>query len=305
MAIVGFIGTGNMGSAIARAACKSNQVNRLLLSNRSPEKAERLAKELGGEISDNRQVAASADVLFLAVKPQYLLGMFDGIRDVLEARKDRFIIVSMVAGWTLDRLTRELGVFPFVRIMPDIPAQVGAGITLVCPGKGITAEEKALVLDLLDGSGLVSELDEKQLDAANGVTGCGPAFAAMFVEALADGAVACGLPRQRAPPCSRTGSAPPAAAPSRACASWKSVPSAPRSWTRSSRRLRKNSKLLYIHHAGVSPPGVTFCSRAGSQGSGAAAHPFPAPRGAACGRRQALRPSAARAESRLPPDRGP
>ncbi len=198
MAIVGFIGTGNMGSAIARAACKSNQVNRLLLSNRSPEKAERLAKELGGEISDNRQVAASADVLFLAVKPQYLLGMFDGIRDVLEARKDRFIIVSMVAGWTLDRLTRELGVFPFVRIMPDIPAQVGAGITLVCPGQGITAEEKALVLDLLDGSGLVSELDEKQLDAANGVTGCGPAFAAMFVEALADGAVACGLPRQRA-----------------------------------------------------------------------------------------------------------
>ncbi len=198
MAVVGFIGTGNMGSAIARAAGKSNQVDRLLLANRSPEKAERLAKELGGEVSDNRQVAVNADVLFLAVKPQYLLGMFDGIRDVLEARKDRFIIVSMVAGWTLDRLTRELGVFPFVRIMPDIPAQVGAGITLVCPGKGITEEEKALVLDLLDGSGLVSELDEKQLDAANGVTGCGPAFAAMFVEALADGAVACGLPRQRA-----------------------------------------------------------------------------------------------------------
>ena len=106
MAIVGFIGTGNMGSAIARAAGKSNQVDRLLLANRSPEKAERLAKELGGEVSDNRQVAANVDVLFLAVKPQYLLGMFDGIRDVLEARKDRFIIVSMVAGWTLDRLTR-------------------------------------------------------------------------------------------------------------------------------------------------------------------------------------------------------
>ena len=135
MAIVGFIGTGNMGSAIARAAGKSNQVDRLLLANRSPEKAERLAKELGGEVSDNRQVAANVDVLFLAVKPQYLLGMFDGIRDVLEARKDRFIIVSMVAGWTLDRLTRELGVFPFVRIMPDIPAQVGAGITLVCPAR--------------------------------------------------------------------------------------------------------------------------------------------------------------------------
>ena len=198
MAIVGFIGTGNMGAALARAAIKSDRLERLLLANRSPEKAERLARELGGEVWDNRAVAAEADVLFLAVKPQFLPGMFDGIRDVLERRRDRFLIVSMVAGWPLERLERQLGSFPFVRIMPDIPASVGAGITLVCPGDGITAEEKALVKALLAGTGLVSELDEKQLDAANGVTGCGPAFAAMFVEALADGAVACGLPRQKA-----------------------------------------------------------------------------------------------------------
>ena len=85
-----------------------------------------------------------------------------------------------------------------MRIMPDIPAQVGAGITLVCPGEDITAQELSLVKALLDASGLVSELDERQLDAANGVTGCGPAFAAMFCEALADGAVACGLPRDKA-----------------------------------------------------------------------------------------------------------
>lgn len=198
MAIVGFIGTGNMGSALARAAVKSDQVERLLLTNRSPEKAERLAAELGGEVVSNREVATQAEVLFLAVKPQYLLEMFTGIRDILEMRRDRFILVSMVAGWTLERLRTELGSFPFVRIMPDIPAAVGAGITLVCPGEDITAQEAALVKDLLAGSGLVSELDEKQLDAANGVTGCGPAFAAMFAEALADGAVACGLPRQKA-----------------------------------------------------------------------------------------------------------
>ena len=198
MAIVGFIGTGNMGTALARAAVRSDRLERLLLANRSPEKAERLARELGGEALDNRAVAAAADVLFLAVKPQFLPGMFDGIRDVLEQRADRFLIVSMVAGWPLERLESQLGSFPFVRIMPDIPASVGAGITLVCPGDGITAEEKALVKALLAGTGLVSELDEKQLDAANGVTGCGPAFAAMFVEALADGAVACGLPRQKA-----------------------------------------------------------------------------------------------------------
>ena len=198
MAIVGFIGTGNMGSALARAAAKSSQIDRLLLANRSPEKAEKLARELGGEAVDNREAAAQAEILFLAVKPQYLLEMFAGIRDILAARQDRFLLVSMVAGWSLERLRRELGDFPFVRIMPDIPAQVGAGITLVCPGEDITAQELALTKSLLDASGLVSELDERQLDAANGVTGCGPAFAAMFCEALADGAVACGLPRDKA-----------------------------------------------------------------------------------------------------------
>ena len=198
MAVVGFIGTGNMGSALARAAAKSKKTQRLLLANRSPEKAERLAAELGGEVLDNRRVAREAQVLFLAVKPQYLPGMYEGIRDILESRKDRFVLVSMVAGWSLERLRRELGDFPFVRIMPDIPAQVGAGITLVCPGTDITARELSLVKALLDASGLVSVLDERQLDAANGVTGCGPAFAAMFCEALADGAVACGLPRDKA-----------------------------------------------------------------------------------------------------------
>ena len=198
MAIVGFIGTGSMGSALARAAVRSERLERLLLANRSPEKAQRLAQELGGEAMDNRAVAERADVLFLAVKPQFLPDMFAGIRDVLARRSERFLIVSMVAGWPLERLKRELGDFPFVRIMPDIPAAVGAGITLVCPGEDIAAEETALVKSLLAGTGLVSELDEKQLDAANGVTGCGPAFAAMFAEALADGAVACGLPRQKA-----------------------------------------------------------------------------------------------------------
>ena len=198
MAIVGFIGTGNMGSALARAAAKSKRIDRLLLSNRSSEKARKLAAELGGEAVDNRSAAAQSEVLFLAVKPQYLLEMFAGIQEVLEARKDRFVLVSMVAGWSLERLKRELGDFPFVRIMPDIPAAVGAGITLVCPGEDITPSELELVKALLDASGLVSELDERQLDAANGVTGCGPAFAALFCEALADGAVACGLPRQKA-----------------------------------------------------------------------------------------------------------
>ena len=200
MAVVGFIGTGNMGSALARGAAKSGLADRLLLANRSPEKARRLAEELGGEAVDNRRAAAESDLLFLGVKPQMLAGMLDGIRDVLEARRDRFVIVSMCAGKDLQTLASLLGERPIIRIMPNIPVAVGSGVTLMTASPLVREEEKALLKKLLGATGLVSELDEHLMDAA-GFTGCGPAFAAMFVEALADGAVACGLPRPLALRC--------------------------------------------------------------------------------------------------------
>ena len=198
MPTVGFIGTGNMGAALARAAAKSPLTEQLLLSNRSAEKPRRLAEELGGAVLDNRGVAQKAEVLFLAVKPQMLPDVIGEIRPVLDARRDRVVLVSMAAGWSLEKLGAALGDRPIVRIMPNIPVSVGAGVTLLCPNGQISAEELQTVEDLLAASGLVSELDERHLDAAGGVTGCGPAFAAMFVEALADGAVACGLPRREA-----------------------------------------------------------------------------------------------------------
>lgn len=199
MAIVGFIGTGNMGGSLARAAAKSARTEKLLLANRSPEKAIRLAEELNGEALSNQEAAARADYLFLAVKPQMLEGMLDGIRQTLEARKDRFVIVSMVAGKDLHTLRTLLGAErPIIRMMPNIPVQVGGGVTLYCASDQVTEEEKQTFCELMMASGMVTELDEHLLDAATGVTGCGPAFAAMFVEALADGAVACGLPRKQA-----------------------------------------------------------------------------------------------------------
>ncbi len=198
MAVVGFIGTGNMGSALARGAAKSGRAERLLLANRSPEKALRLAEELGGEAVDNRRAAAESELLFLGVKPQMLAGMLEGIRDVLEAREDRFVIISMCAGKDLRTLAELLGERPIIRIMPNIPVAVGSGVTLYTANLLVTEEDKRLLCALLGASGLVSELDEHLMEAASGVTGCGPAFAAMFVEALADGAVACGLPRSKA-----------------------------------------------------------------------------------------------------------
>ena len=198
MTNIGFIGTGNMGGALARAAAKSGKADRLLLANRSPEKAVRLAEELGCEALDNRAVAQQAQFLFLGVKPQLLEGMLDGIRDVLERRTDRFVIVSMVAGKDLACLQKLLGPVPVIRIMPNIPVSVGGGVTLFSASAEVREDEKAFLKDVLGVSGLVDELEERLMDAATGVTGCGPAFAAMFVEALADGAVACGLPRRKA-----------------------------------------------------------------------------------------------------------
>ena len=186
MAVIAFIGTGNMGGALARAAAKSPLCTRLLLANRSPEKAKKLCEELGAEITDNRGAAAQADVLFLGVKPQGLEEMAAGIRDVLAAR-ERCVVVSMAAGWTVAELEGLLGGLPVVRILPNIPVAVGEGVTLLCASDKVTAEEKELVKSLLAPSGMVAELGEVLMDAASGVTGCGPAFAAMFIEALADG----------------------------------------------------------------------------------------------------------------------
>ena len=194
---IAFIGTGNMGGALARAAAKSPLCGRLLLANRSPEKVRKLADELGAEVTDNRGAAERAEVLFLGVKPQGLKKMVEGIRDVLEGR-ERCLVVSMAAGWTVAELVELLGGAPVVRILPNIPVAVGEGVTLLCASGKVTEEEKALVKELLGASGMVAELSEDLMDAASGVTGCGPAFAAMFIDALADGAVACGLPRREA-----------------------------------------------------------------------------------------------------------
>ena len=197
MSVIAFIGTGSMGGALARAAAKSPLTERLLLANRTQEKAARLAEELGAEVCSNADAAREAGVLFLAVKPQGLEAMVAGIRRELDAR-ERVLIVSMAAGWTLEELTALLGAQPVVRIMPNIPVAVGGGVTMLCASDAVTEQEKALVKELLAASGMVSELSEPLMEAASGVTGCGPAFAAMFVDALADGAVACGLPRKEA-----------------------------------------------------------------------------------------------------------
>jgi len=199
MSTFGFIGTGNMGGALARAAAKSLPGENILLSNRTAEKAAMLAAELGCRAVDNAAVAAEADFIFLGVKPQMMEGMLTSIRPVLAERKSRFVLVTMAAGLTMERIRAMAGVeCPVIRIMPNTPCAIGEGILLYACDGSVTPEEEAEFLSAMSAAGRVAPLAEHLINAGSTISGSAPAFAAMFMEALADGAVACGLPRAAA-----------------------------------------------------------------------------------------------------------
>lgn len=200
---VGFIGTGTMGSVLARAVYKGKESGvRLLLANRTQSKALALAEELPGtEVVSNEEIARTCGLIFLGVKPKGVAELLTSLEPALYARKDRFVICSMAAGITLNAIHGFLeSDCPLIRILPNTPAAVGAGIAQFC-AEGVTKEEKAEFCRLLAPSGLLDEMPEEMMAVANCVSGCGPAFCAMFIEALADGAVACGLPRDKALVC--------------------------------------------------------------------------------------------------------
>ena len=200
---IGFIGTGNMGSALAKAADKgAGEGAVLLLSNRTPAKAEALCGELTrARLSSNVEIAEKCDLIFLGVKPQMMAGVLAGLAPVLAKRQRRAVLCSMAAGLTIEQLRQMAGGdYPVIRILPNTPAAVGQGVAQFCV-QGTTEEEKAEFLSLLAPSGLLDEMDEKVMTAANCISGCGVAFCSMLIEALADGAVACGLPRDKAIAC--------------------------------------------------------------------------------------------------------
>ncbi len=199
MVTFGFIGTGSMGGALARAACRTLPGSQVLLSNRTAEKARQLADELGCGAADNAAVAQSAEFLFLGVKPQMMAELLAELAPVLHGRKDRFLLVTMAAGLTIADIQSMAGPeIPVIRIMPNTPSSIGEGMILYTCGQGVSPEEEARFNAALAGAGRLSPLPEKLMDVGSAVSGCGPAFVDLFIEALADGGVACGLPRAQA-----------------------------------------------------------------------------------------------------------
>ena len=153
---------------------------------------------LGCRAATNDVVAQDCDVIFLGVKPQMMADMLAGIAPILAKRSGRFVLVTMAAGLSMARV-REMagGAYPIIRIMPNTPASVGAGMIQYCSAN-VTAEEEQEFLKLMAPAGRLDAVPEALIDAASSVSGCGPAWVYQFIEALADGGVACGLPRAKA-----------------------------------------------------------------------------------------------------------
>ena len=196
----GFIGTGNMGGALARAAAKTVEVrSSIVLANRTLEKAARLADEIGASVADNLTVARECDYILLGVKPQMMAGMLAEIAPALKERITPFVLLSMAAGLTIQRIREMAGSdYPVIRIMPNTAVAVGEGVTMYCCSDNVTEAQREGFVSLLHCSGLLEELDEKLIDAGSAVAGCGGAFAYLLLEALADGGVYVGLPRAKA-----------------------------------------------------------------------------------------------------------
>lgn len=195
----GFIGAGNMGGALAKAAAKALDGKNITLADQMSEKAAALAATLGCNQADTATVAQKCTFLFLGVKPQVMESMLSQIAPVLAARNDRFVLVSMAAGVAISDIRRMAdGDYPVIRIMPNMPVSVGSGVILYDATDNVTEEEIGLFCQGLRYAGMIDRLPEKLIDAASTLSGCGPAFVSLFTEALADGGVACGLPRDKA-----------------------------------------------------------------------------------------------------------
>ena len=195
---VGFIGCGNMGGAFATAIGRNKNVS-VLLADHDKTKIEALKRMIPEAItSDVKTIATTADFIFLCVKPHQILSVLCGIKMYLEANP-KAILVSMAAGVSLATLAKEVSPKRgIIRIMPNTPAALGQGMTVYAKNENVSEAREGEFLAITIETGRVDALPEGMINAATAIMGCGPAFAYMFVEALADGGVAAGLPRDKA-----------------------------------------------------------------------------------------------------------
>ena len=189
------IGTGAMGGAIMRTVCNKFDPNNITVSNRTLEKGKSFANETGCRFADNnKDCIKDAKYIFIAVKPAFLSDLFAEIKNDIPSDA---VIISMAAGVKIEKL-ESFAKARYVRIMPNVPAQIAKGMTALSCNDNINSEELSDITEILETAGKVEQVPEKLMDCVTGVSGSGPAFVFMFIEAMADAAVRCGMPRKQA-----------------------------------------------------------------------------------------------------------
>lgn len=196
---LGFIGTGNMAGAIMGGIIKKGifKPEEIIGSDISEAGRERIREVYGIQVTaDNKEAAAKSEVLILSVKPQFYQETIAEIRDCVKADQ---IIITIAPGKTLEWLEEQFGkAVKLVRTMPNTPAMVGEGMTAACPNGQVTEEEKAYACKILNAFGKVEIVPERLMDAVVSVSGSSPAYVFLLIEAMADAAVADGMPRAQA-----------------------------------------------------------------------------------------------------------
>ena len=192
---LGFLGSGKMATALASGVIRSGALaaGDVVVSDIDPAASTKLADATGARrVEGNEELARSADALLLCVKPADALSALEALRPVLEGK----LVISIVAGVSTNSLEDSAGTGArVVRVMPNTPALVNAGAAAYALGSGATSADAALTEQIFGAVGSVCRVREEMLDAVTGVSGSGPAFVYLMIEAFADGGVLMGLPR--------------------------------------------------------------------------------------------------------------
>ncbi|MDR0871420.1 MAG: pyrroline-5-carboxylate reductase [Planctomycetaceae bacterium] len=198
---IGFIGTGQMATALATGFLKTNTLkpNQLFGYDISTAALLKFAAATGGTAADSvKSIVGNSQIVFLSVKPQQMNQVLHEIEKVHLPVKEK-LWITIAAGLPLATYLKELGTAArIVRVMPNTPCLVGEGALGFCASEGATAEDKTLAKELLETVGFVAEFPERQLNAVTGLSGSGPAIVYMLIEAMADGGVKMGLARNTA-----------------------------------------------------------------------------------------------------------
>lgn len=190
---LGLIGGGVMGEAIlSRLVAQGTYLSdEILVSDPTPQRREYLQQQYGVKVTEDNNLAAEAPVLLLAIKPQ----VFDMVTADLSQKAAPQLVISILAGVSICKLEKAFGDRAVVRAMPNTPATVGAGMTAISAGNRLRAKDLAIATQIFRAVGEVVTVPESLMDAVTGLSGSGPAYIAIAIEALADGGVAAGLPR--------------------------------------------------------------------------------------------------------------